>query len=109
MKFKCFLLSREKAVTYLNEYAEFVDPHTLRTVNKKGKERTVTSDKFIIATGGRPRYPGIPGDKVHIISLVIGLGILVHILAMELGLGILAHPGLRYIILYFFLLYGSKF
>jgi len=56
---------REKAVTYLNEYAEFVDPHTLRTVNKKGKERTVTSDKFIIATGGRPRYPGIPGDKEH--------------------------------------------
>lgn len=54
---------REKAVTYLNEYAEFVDPHTLKTVNKKGKEKTVTSDKFILAMGGRPKYPGIPGDK----------------------------------------------
>jgi glutaredoxin len=54
---------REKSVTYLNEYAEFVDAHTLKTVNKKGKEKTLTSDKFIIATGGRPRYPGIPGDK----------------------------------------------
>jgi glutaredoxin len=28
---------REKSVTYLNEYAEFVDPHTLKTVNKKVK------------------------------------------------------------------------
>lgn len=54
---------REKAVTYLNEYAEFVDEHTLRCVNKKGKERTVTADKFILAMGGRPRYPGIPGDR----------------------------------------------
>ena len=52
---------REKSVDYLNEYAEFVDPHTLRCVNKKGKERLVTADKFILATGGRPRYPDIPG------------------------------------------------
>ena len=59
-----FFFYREKAVTYLNEYAEFVDPHTLKTVNKKGKEKTVTSDKFILAMGGRPKYPGIPGDKV---------------------------------------------
>ncbi len=54
---------REKSVDYLNEYAEFVDPHTLRCVNKKGKERLVTADKFILATGGRPRYPDIPGDR----------------------------------------------
>jgi len=54
---------REKSVTYLNEYAEFVDPHTLKCVNKKGKEKSVTSDKFIIATGGRPKYPDIPGAK----------------------------------------------
>ncbi len=52
---------REKSVDYLNEYAEFVDEHTLRCVNKKGKERLVTADKFILATGGRPRYPDIPG------------------------------------------------
>merc|ERR1711892_541485 len=45
---------REKSVTYLNEFAEFVDEHKLKTVNKKGKEKEVTADKFIIATGGRP-------------------------------------------------------
>ena len=33
-------------------------------MNKKGKEKTVTSDKFIIATGGRPKYPDIPGRVV---------------------------------------------
>lgn len=54
---------REKSVTYMNEYAQFTDPHTLKTVNKKGKEKTVTADKFIIASGGRPRYPEIPGAK----------------------------------------------
>ena len=37
---------------------------TIRCVNKKGKEKTVTSDKFIIATGGRPKYPDIPGREV---------------------------------------------
>jgi thioredoxin reductase (NADPH) len=55
---------REKSVTYLNEFAEFVDEHTLRCVNKKGAERLVTADKFILAMGSRPRYPGIPGNRL---------------------------------------------
>jgi len=59
---------REKQVDYLNEYAEFVDANTLRTVNKKGKERTVTAQKFILATGGRPKYPEIPGAEFGISS-----------------------------------------
>merc|ERR1719348_1939899 len=59
---------REKSVDYLNEYAQFVDGNTLRTVNKKGKERTVTAQKFILATGGRPKYPEIPGAEFGISS-----------------------------------------
>jgi len=59
---------REKKVDYLNEYAEFVDANTLRTVNKKGKERTVTAQQFILATGGRPKYPDIPGAELGISS-----------------------------------------
>jgi len=59
---------REKNVTYLNEYAEFVDEHTIKTTNKKGKEKNVTADKFILATGGRPRYPDIPGAEFGISS-----------------------------------------
>ena len=47
---------RDKQVTYLNEYATFVDAHTIKTKNKKGVEKTVTAKDFIVATGGRPRY-----------------------------------------------------
>jgi len=50
-------------VKYFNSYAEFVDPHTIKLDNGKGKVEEVTADKIIIATGGRPSYPGIPGDK----------------------------------------------
>lgn len=59
---------REKEVTYLNEFAEFIDEHKLKTVNKKGKEKEITADKFIIATGGRPKYPDIPGVEHGISS-----------------------------------------
>lgn len=52
---------RDNSVTYLNEYARFVNDHTIETVNKKGEKRTITSNKFLIAAGGRPRYPDIPG------------------------------------------------
>lgn len=49
-------------VKYYNHYARFVDAHTVELDN--GKEKvTVTADKIVIATGGRPNYPGIPGDK----------------------------------------------
>jgi len=59
---------REKNVTYLNEYATFVDKNTIKTVNKKGVEKTVTASKFILATGGRPKYPNIPGVEFGISS-----------------------------------------
>ncbi|XP_071961661.1 thioredoxin reductase 1, cytoplasmic-like isoform X2 [Antedon mediterranea] len=54
---------RDKSVKYQNAYAEFVDAHTVKCINRRGKETTLTSDKFIIATGMRPRYPNIPGAK----------------------------------------------
>uniref|UniRef100_UPI002953B21F thioredoxin reductase 1, cytoplasmic-like n=1 Tax=Panthera onca TaxID=9690 RepID=UPI002953B21F len=36
--------------------------------NNKGKEKIYTAEKFLIATGERPRYLGIPGDKEFCIS-----------------------------------------
>jgi thioredoxin reductase (NADPH) len=48
---------------YYNSYAKFADAHTVSLDNGKGKVETVTADKIVIATGGRPSYPGIPGDK----------------------------------------------
>jgi thioredoxin reductase (NADPH) len=54
---------RDHGVVYLNEFGEFVDNHTVLTTNKKGVTRTLTADKFLIAVGGRPKYPNIPGDR----------------------------------------------
>lgn len=52
---------RDKGVKYHNELARFTGPNTIKAVNKKGKESIYTAEKFIVATGGRPRYPNIPG------------------------------------------------
>lgn len=44
-------------VEYLNAYGTFIDSHRVKTVDKKGKESEITAEKFILATGERPRYP----------------------------------------------------
>lgn len=49
-------------VKYYNFFATFVDEHTIHLDNGKTQE-TVTADKIVIAVGGRPLYPGIPGDN----------------------------------------------
>lgn len=51
---------RDKKVEYINGLGVFKDPHTVHTVTKQG-ERELTSKYFLIAVGGRPRYPDIPG------------------------------------------------
>ncbi|XP_018566419.1 thioredoxin reductase 2, mitochondrial isoform X1 [Anoplophora glabripennis] len=51
---------RDKKVEYINGLGKFVDPHTIHTVTKQG-EKNITSKYFLIACGGRPRYPNIPG------------------------------------------------
>jgi len=48
---------------YFNSYATFKDAHTIRLENAKGEVEEVTADKIVIAVGGRPSYPDIPGDK----------------------------------------------
>ncbi|XP_068109178.1 thioredoxin reductase 3 [Hyperolius riggenbachi] len=54
---------RDKSVRYENAYAEFVEPHKIKATNKKGKESFFTAERFVLATGERPRYLDIPGDK----------------------------------------------
>lgn len=56
---------REKGVNYLNAYGSFVDAHTIKTVDKRGREKNITADKILIACGGRPTYPDIPGAKEY--------------------------------------------
>jgi len=54
MKMKC---------KYFNAYATFKDSHTVTLKTAAGAVSEVTANKIIIAVGGRPSYPGIPGDK----------------------------------------------
>lgn len=58
---------REKSVTYRNELGTFVDAHTLECTNKQGKRTTLTSQRFVIAVGGRPTPLACPGGE-HAIS-----------------------------------------
>ncbi|KAB1270093.1 Thioredoxin reductase 1; cytoplasmic [Camelus dromedarius] len=59
---------REKKVTYENAYGQFVGPHKIKTTNNKGREKIYSAEKFLIATGERPRYLDIPGDREYCIS-----------------------------------------
>uniref|UniRef100_A0A671V238 thioredoxin-disulfide reductase (NADPH) n=1 Tax=Sparus aurata TaxID=8175 RepID=A0A671V238_SPAAU len=59
---------RDKNVNYVNAYAEFIEPHKIKATNKRGKETFYTAAKFILATGERPRYLGIPGDREYCIT-----------------------------------------
>lgn len=51
---------RDKKVEYINGLGTFKDAHTIHTVTKQG-ERNLTGKYILIAVGGRPRYPDIPG------------------------------------------------
>eukprot|EP00455_Lapot_gusevi_P008153 TRINITY_DN1351_c0_g1_i6.p1 TRINITY_DN1351_c0_g1~~TRINITY_DN1351_c0_g1_i6.p1 ORF type:complete len:509 (+),score=165.64 TRINITY_DN1351_c0_g1_i6:73-1599(+) len=62
---------RSKQVEYINAYASFVDPHTVQYTVKKGKteeQKITTAQYFILAVGGRPKYPNIPGAVEHCIT-----------------------------------------
>jgi len=52
-------------VKYFNKYATFENDHTIKLEDpiKGGEPQFVTAEKIVVAVGGRPSYPGIPGDK----------------------------------------------
>ncbi|EDX00106.1 thioredoxin reductase 2, mitochondrial [Drosophila yakuba] len=53
---------RDKKVEYVNSMCSFRDSHTIEYVAMPGAEnRQVTSEYVVVAVGGRPRYPDIPG------------------------------------------------
>jgi thioredoxin reductase (NADPH) len=50
-----------RKIDYYNGHGQFVNPCTVKVVLKNGNEHTLTASHFVIAVGGRPRYPDIPG------------------------------------------------
>ena len=55
----------KNGITHYRERAEFVDPHTLSLVDSG---ETVTADTILIAVGGHPWKPDIPGAEHAIVS-----------------------------------------
>lgn len=68
LNFKYRVRLREKSVQYLNKLATFKDAHTLEVVDKKGRSSTVTSSRFLVATGGRPAPVDCEGGELAISS-----------------------------------------
>lgn len=45
-----------------------MDAHTVLARLKNGSERKLTTERVVIAVGGRPNYPKIPGSVEHCIT-----------------------------------------
>lgn len=56
LNFKYRVRLREKEVTYINKLAKFVNEHTIEAYDLRSGSTptTITSSRFLIATGGRP-------------------------------------------------------
>lgn len=54
-----------RKVEYINGLGYFRDAHTVVAVLKNQTERILTAKYVVIAVGGRPKYPDIPGAIEH--------------------------------------------
>lgn len=52
---------RNKNIKLFENYGVLKDPNTVEMTDKKGNKTEITTDKVIIAVGGRPQLPDIPG------------------------------------------------
>uniref|UniRef100_A0A8D9BPN9 Thioredoxin reductase 3 n=2 Tax=Cacopsylla melanoneura TaxID=428564 RepID=A0A8D9BPN9_9HEMI len=56
---------KKNKIDYFNVKAQFVDKHRVQIT---GQENTVSAQNIVIAVGGRPTYPDIPGAHLGITS-----------------------------------------
>lgn len=59
---------RDKKIEYINGLGEFKDPHTIIATMKNGSKKEITAKNVVVAVGGRPHYPDIPGAMEYCIS-----------------------------------------
>jgi len=59
---------RDKKVEYINGLGYFKDAHSVVAVLKNKTERVLNAKFVVIACGGRPKYPDIPGATEYGIS-----------------------------------------
>ena len=53
-------LNKEQ-ITYYNKLARLLSPNQIELKDSEGKTEVVTAKYILLATGGRPSEPGIPG------------------------------------------------
>lgn len=58
----------KKEIKYCNALASFVDAHTIKLVDAKNKESTITGQTIVVAVGGRPTLLDLPGYREHSIT-----------------------------------------
>ncbi|CAL1290279.1 unnamed protein product [Larinioides sclopetarius] len=59
---------KQKDVDYYNVKGSFINPHEIKITHKSGKTECLSAENFVIAVGGRPKYPEIPGAIEYCIS-----------------------------------------
>lgn len=59
---------KQKNVDYYNAKGHFICKNEVELSHKSGKVERLTADNFVIAVGGRPKYPDIPGAFEYGIS-----------------------------------------
>ncbi|KAM4615283.1 thioredoxin reductase 1, cytoplasmic-like isoform 2-T2 [Polymixia lowei] len=59
---------KECGVAYLHARGEMVAPHAVEVMDAAGRKTRLSAETLVIATGDRPRYPGVPGDREHCIT-----------------------------------------
>lgn len=52
---------KQKNVDYYNAKGRFLSKNEVEITHKSGKVETLSADNFVIAVGGRPKYPNISG------------------------------------------------
>lgn len=67
LNFKYRVALRDKKVQYINALGSVVDAHTIKTVDKKGREKIIRVGRIVVAVGGRPTATSCPGGE-HVID-----------------------------------------
>lgn len=57
------LICFNRNIDYINGRGYFVDPNTIAATLKNGSEKILKADHIVVACGGRPSYPDVPGAK----------------------------------------------
>jgi len=59
---------KQKNVDFINALACFSSPHEIKFTPKNKSEQTISGENIVIAVGGRPWIPDIPGKELAITS-----------------------------------------